>query len=143
MKEKSDFETIQNTEIGHVPTELNDIENEQIIDDLSDKIIAGDDFSEIVKQALEKSFASLDERLIKILKMRLGLPPYTRRHSLSEVGDSCGVNKERIHVLQNNAFRKISSVLEINLRKNDYQVDEVIPEGEKGKLALIRILKNI
>lgn len=68
-------------------------------------------YSERLHRALEKNLAELTDHEYKILKERFPLDDRERRRTLKEIGDSCGVSKERVRQLQSSALKKIREAL--------------------------------
>ncbi len=98
----------------------------------------------LVKQSLEQSFSTLTERQAKVLKMRMGLKPYEKRHTLKEIGDAHNITDEPIWVQQNEALHKISLALKQDLSKAEYPtVDIDFLRGDDGLDNLLALIEEV
>lgn len=70
---------------------------------------------DIIRNLLKKHPDLLDcctDRQKKILQYRLGLPPYSRPHTLGSTGDVFNLSAERIRQIQDAALRQVKSHFE-------------------------------
>lgn len=63
--------------------------------------------NKVLADRLEKALLVLDERSRQILRMRFGISPYEKPHSLKEIGVELGVTRERIRQLVNKSLEKV------------------------------------
>lgn len=60
-----------------------------------------------LSHSIEDALKTLTPREQKIIEMRMGLGDYAREHTLEEVGNEIGVQRERIRQIEAKALRKL------------------------------------
>jgi len=98
--------------------------------------------SRIAKKALEEAFSLLNEKQIRILKMRMGIKPYDKRHTLREVGESFDVTPEPIRTQQSLALTRISAHVIEQMREAGYSVPFESLWGNDGVDNLLALIES-
>lgn len=88
--------TVQEAEMRYL---IENAEPQVLIEELIDKERAFDE--------LEEQLKTLTPREEKVLRMRFGLDPYIKSHTLEETGKQMGNHRERIRQIEAKALRKL------------------------------------
>lgn len=76
---------------------------------------------ELLAKRLGQVLETLTPREARILRMRFGLPPCDREHTLNEVGEKFGLTRERIRQIQNEALKRLRHPARAKLLRDYWQ----------------------
>lgn len=97
----------------------------------------------VVKKAIERIFSELTERQSVVLKMRMGVKPYDKKHTLQEIADVFGITKEPIRTQQEIALRAVTWALKKDITEAGYSSENVnILGGNTGIDNLLALIEE-
>jgi len=125
---------------GNLKPKLN-ISNENIS---GEKIIEDNEKKLIAKKSIERAFSLLNERQLITLKMRLGIKPYKKRHTLQEIAEKFGVTIETTRKDQIHAIVILNQSLHKDFKKAGYDnLDINISWRNNGIDNILTLIENV